>query len=344
MAFNKKRLGVVLTLTAIALFVFGPCHSTIHARETTKKTVSTETKPRIQQYESKQNPDDIDLAGRALGQKISGIEDEVAGITGGWVKYHVFWDVSWLKLGFCLFLILIVLVVDRSVHAIIFVRFRTLTEHRRRLEWTGMLLEALSKPLTLFIWGYGLYLALSPLYPHFAASDGSNLIRLMLRKVADFSGIVAVVWFAYRMVTVVDIYVKRWTESSDYKIDDMLAGLVGKILRVLVVLLGGLLLVQNLTGIEIGPLLASLGLGGLAIALAAKDTVANFFGTVTILLDHPFELGDVITFEGQTGTVELVGFRSTQLRTYEGHQVTIPNNKITNANVTNISRRPFMRW
>ena len=166
----------------------------------------------------------------------------------------------------------------------------------------------------------------------------------MLRKVADFSGIVAVVWFAYRMVTVVDIYVKRWTESSDYKIDDMLAGLVGKILRVLVVLLGGLLLVQNLTGIEIGPLLASLGLGGLAIALAAKDTVANFFGTVTILLDHPFELGDVITFEGQTGTVELVGFRSTQLRTYEGHQVTIPNNKITNANVTNISRRPFMRW
>jgi hypothetical protein len=67
--------------------------------------------------------------------------------------------------------------------------------------------------------------------------------------------------------------------------------LFGKTLRIFIVILAGIIVVQNLTGVEIGPLLASLGIGGLAVALAAKDSIANFFGTLTILFDKPFQVG-----------------------------------------------------
>ena len=338
------RLSVVI-VTLITICFLG---QSFVIAQTEKRSSKDQEKVKVivdeEKSISKPLTDDIDEAGKAISQKVDGIEKKAAARFGDWVAYNVFLGISWLKLGLCAILLLLVFFVDRIVHAVIFVRLRGLAEQRNRLEWTFVFLDALSKPLSLFIWAYGVYFALSPLVPHFAASDGSNILGLVLQKAADFAGIVAVVWLAYRLIALVDVQIRRWTDATDHKIDDMLATLVGKVLRVLVVILGGLILVQNLTGIKIGPLLASLGLGGLAVALAAKDSVANFFGTVTILLDHPFEVGDVITLEGYTGTVESVGFRSTRIRTYEGHQIQIPNSKITNANVTNVSRRPFMRW
>jgi MscS family membrane protein len=104
------------------------------------------------------------------------------------------------------------------------------------------------------------------------------------------------------------------------------------------------LILQNLTGVEIGPLLASLGIGGLAVALAARDSIANFFGTLTILFDKPFQVGQRILIEGNDGVVETVGFRSTRIRTLTGHLLTIPNEKIVNSPVENIGMRPHIRW
>jgi MscS family membrane protein len=337
-----RRAFAVLTIMTVCLL--GCDIASAQAKKTSKSTEDVKVVVDEEKSISKPITDDIDEAGESISNKLESFEKEASSILGGWVSYHVFLGISWLKLGVCAILLLVVFLVDRISHLVIFVRLRGLTEQRRRLEWTSVILDSFSKPLSLFIWAYGAYFALSPLFPHFAASDGSNLFQLVLRKAADFAGIIAVVWLAYRLIALVDVQIKRWTDATDHKIDDMLATLVGRILRVLVIVLGGLILLQNLTGIKIGPLLASLGLGGLAVALAAKDSVANFFGTVTILLDHPFEVGDVITLEGYTGTVETVGFRSTKIRTYEGHQIQIPNSKITNANVENVSRRPFMRW
>ncbi|MBW2603747.1 MAG: mechanosensitive ion channel family protein [Deltaproteobacteria bacterium] len=96
--------------------------------------------------------------------------------------------------------------------------------------------------------------------------------------------------------------------------------------------------------LKIGPLLASLGIGGLAVALAAKDSIANFFGTLTILFDKPFQVGQRITIDQYDGTVENVGFRSTRIRTLTGHLVTIPNEKLVNSSVENIGERPHIRW
>jgi MscS family membrane protein len=85
------------------------------------------------------------------------------------------------------------------------------------------------------------------------------------------------------------------------------------------------------------------GVGGIAIALAAKDTIANFFGSVTIFTDRPFQMGEMVKIGEHCGPVEEVGFRSTRVRTLDGHLVTIPNSLITSSTVENIGRRPFIR-
>ena len=101
-----------------------------------------------------------------------------------------------------------------------------------------------------------------------------------------------------------DFQLKKWAASTDSSIDDVLAPLFGKTLRVFIIIIGGILIIQNLTGVKIGPLLASLGIGGIAIALAAKDSIANFFGTLTILFDKPFQVGERILIDNYDGVVE----------------------------------------
>jgi len=96
-------------------------------------------------------------------------------------------------------------------------------------------------------------------------------------------------------------------------------------------------------GIPIGTLLASAGIGGIAIALGAQDTLKNVFATINLMTDPPFRVGERITFGGYDGIVEDIGLRSTDLRLIDGHLVTIPNQNITGASVENISRREYIR-
>ena len=97
------------------------------------------------------------------------------------------------------------------------------------------------------------------------------------------------------------------------------------------------------SGQEIGAILAGLGLGGLAIALAAQETVKNFFGATVIFAEKPFDIGERINFDGHDGVIESVGLRSTRMRRLDGHLVTIPNGNLAAATVHNIAKRPYIR-
>ena len=140
------------------------------------------------------------------------------------------------------------------------------------------------------------------------------------------------------------IRLKKWAVDTESDVDDMLVPMVGKTLRVFIVLIAAIIIIQSLTGMKIGPLLASLGIGGLAVALAAKESIANFFGTLTILFDKPFKVGERIVIDGNDGIVESVGFRSTRIRMLTGHLLTIPNEKVISSPLENIGKRPFIRW
>lgn len=154
---------------------------------------------------------------------------------------------------------------------------------------------------------------------------------------------VALASFAYNLVIVAEVWLKRAAAATDSKLDDMLVPMVRSSLRIFVIVLAALQIATQLSDKPVTSLLAGLGVGGLALALAAQETVKNFFGSIMIFADKPFEVGDRIVVDGFDGPVETVGFRSTRIRTLEGHLVTIPNGELANKSILNIGKRPYIR-
>jgi len=286
----------------------------------------------------------VDQVGNKVGQKLDILSQQASRYIGSWINVKTFYGITWLKLILCLLMLFVALLIERIVRLIINRRIKKAEIAKDAIKLKQLILEAVNKPISVFIWVYGTYIAISPLFVHFRKPDGVNLVHTVAQKVADFGFAIALFWFVYKLVTIIDFHLKKWTATTESTIDDVLAPLVGKTLRVFIILIGSILIIQNLTGVEIGPLLASLGIGGIAIALAAKDSIANFFGTLTILFDKPFQVGERILIDSYDGVVETVGFRSTRIRTLNGHLVTIPNEKIVNVGLENIGKRPHIRW
>ncbi|MGD9334532.1 MAG: mechanosensitive ion channel family protein [Desulfobacterales bacterium] len=329
---------------SIILWTIAPGYAT--TQTTSKGEVSQKTID--QQTNNTQAPAPkikaMDKAGENIGKGIDKFSRSASLKIGKWIEVDIFAGITWLKLLFCLFLIFLVVMFERLIRWLINSVIRKIPPEEETIAWRKHFLEALTRPLSLFIWSYGIYGAFSPLYIHFAALDGSNLVHTVAQKAADIGGTIALFWLILLFVGILDVYLKKWAAGTESTIDDMLVPIIGKVLRLFVIVIGGIIIVQNLTGLKIGPLLASLGIGGLAVALAAKDSIANFFGTLTILFDKPFQVGQRITIDKYDGIVEYVGFRSTQIRTLTGHLVTIPNEKLVNSSVENIGERPYIRW
>ena len=109
------------------------------------------------------------------------------------------------------------------------------------------------------------------------------------------------------------------------------------------VVVTGVFMMAGLAGVNLSGLIAGLGITGLALALAAKDTVANIFGAISILIDQPFNVGDWIIVDGVEGEVVTIALRTTLIRTSADTLVTVPNSNITNSSVENFSQRRFRR-
>ena len=123
----------------------------------------------------------------------------------------------------------------------------------------------------------------------------------------------------------------------------MLVTMLRKSLRITVVILTVMQAIQMLSDRPLTSVIAGLGVGSLAVALAGQESIKNFFGSLIILADKPFELGQRIQVDGVDGTVETVGMRSTRIRTLDGNLVTYPNGELANKAIINISRRPYIR-
>ncbi len=134
------------------------------------------------------------------------------------------------------------------------------------------------------------------------------------------------------------ILVEAWAAKTESSIDSQLVPLVQRTLKVLVVIIGVLVVLENF-GVNVTALIAGLGIGGIAIAFAAQDTVANVFGTITILLDSPFKVGDRIRIGDTEGFVHEVGFRSTRIRTLYNSILTLPNSMMAKEKIDNLTER-----
>ena len=130
-----------------------------------------------------------------------------------------------------------------------------------------------------------------------------------------------------------------WAEKTDNDLDDQLMPILGRSARSIIWIMA-IIVGLDSAGYNIGALIAGLGIGGLALAMAAKDTVSNIFGGFTIFTDKPFKLGDRIVINGVDGTVSEIGLRSTRINTLAGRMVTMPNSNFADSPVENISAEP----
>lgn len=147
----------------------------------------------------------------------------------------------------------------------------------------------------------------------------------------------------YRIVDILGMYMMKLAEKTESTLDDQIAPLVRKALKVFVVIVGVLAILSNL-GKDIVPLLTGLSIGGLAFALAAQDTIKNFFGSIMIFIDKPFQIGDWITSGNIDGTVEEVGFRATRIRTFRNSVTYVPNGIFADTTVDNHGLRNYRRF
>lgn len=138
------------------------------------------------------------------------------------------------------------------------------------------------------------------------------------------------------------IFIHR-AKHTDNKLDDLIVPLITKSLKIVVVIIGFIYFAQAID-VKISPLLAGLGIGGIGFAFAAQNSIENFFGSVTVLLDRPFQVGDWVVIDNVEGTVIAVGMRSSRVRTFYDSVVTLPNSILVNNQVNNYGMRAYRRW
>ena len=177
----------------------------------------------------------------------------------------------------------------------------------------------------------------------FPALDFPQVADDIVEQLASLLGAVALVMLGFRGVDIFTDVLGRRAELTDSRFDDQLVPLVNTGLKIVTLLIGMLFILGNL-GVNVTSLVAGLGLGGLAVALAAQDTFRNLLGGVTIFADRPFQVGDWVVVGSIEGTVEHVGFRSSRVRTFYNSVVTVPNARIVDTHVDNMGLRQWRRY
>lgn len=208
-------------------------------------------------------------------------------------------------------------------------------------QWDDALFLAAVRPLSVLIWLVGITAAAEVL-PLFSATGelGDGLI-VRLRQV----GIVfTLTWFLVTFVKNIENNVAAESRAGRREVDETTIRAVGRVLRITVIVTATLVGLDTL-GVNIAGLMAAGGIGGLAIGLAAKDMIANFFGGLTVFIDRPFSIGDWIVLKdhGIEGVVENIGWRQTTIRKFDRRPVYVPNSLFTTASVETPSRMTHRR-
>ena len=199
-----------------------------------------------------------------------------------------------------------------------------------------VLVEVLKAPMLFALTLVGFWIGIKRL------SMPANVMA-MIADIYKFLLVISATWFISRAVsTFINVILKEKVNDESSRMDEHALSLIKKVSSFVIWSIGVITALNN-AGVDVGALIAGLGIGGVAIALAAQDTAKNIFAGMMILFDRPFKIGELITIDGTTGYVEDMGIRSTKLRTYSGQLVVIPNYKTADSNLTNITREPSRR-
>lgn len=206
--------------------------------------------------------------------------------------------------------------------------------------------ELTRKPLGYFLLMIFIYIAADflqlPKEWHLVPRDEFGLKMIFIGAYEIFF-LSTIIWICLRLADFIGLILQKKAEIEQNKVNDHIIPFAVDVLKVIIVILGTFIILGTVFKLNIGSIIAGLGIGGLAVALAAKETLENLFGSFTIFTDKPFTIGDTVKVGDFTGTVEKIGFRSTRLRTLDKSYVTIPNKKMIDAELDNLTLRSSQR-
>jgi MscS family membrane protein len=249
------------------------------------------------------------------------------------LRQPVFGNPIWKYLAFTLY-VLLAWLASRLVD---FLFQRVIKRWTARTETTldDLLVELMHGPVKVITFVILLHVGLNVFaWPDWVAKYLSKGLKLVVAW--------SITYMAVKAVDVLMQHLKNRAKEEDRTFDAQVLPVISKTLKIFLVLVAVLVTAQNLD-FNITGILASLSIGGLALGLAAQDTLANLFGAIAIFADKPFRVGERIRLEAIDGTVERIGLRSTCIRNLDGHLVAVPNKTVGNATITNVSRRPNIR-
>lgn len=237
--------------------------------------------------------------------------------------------------GISLSVILGAILVSRLLHWFFKTQIRKLTA-RTKSNLDDLIIDTVEEPVLMGVVVVGIYWGLERLHMSEAA-------QLWVNRLYHVLIVINVTWFFARFAdALIRQYLAPLAERSDNSLDDHIVPIIRRGVKLGIWIMGIVVAMDN-AGYDVGAVLAGLGIGGVAMALAAKDFVANIFGGITVYADKPFKVGDRIQVGGYDGNVTDIGLRSTKIRTAAGRMVTIPNFKFTDSFVENISVEPTRR-
>ena len=265
-----------------------------------------------------------------------------------WIKYEIVPGNALWRFAALLFIFIMAMALGKISQHLISI-FAKVTYGKKKVSVITLFFNSMSKPSYVLI--MAIAFNLSRLLLVFESPQAtppviglSQSIAAAWAKIASVFFAVSIAYALFHLVDIIEYYMRRVTGRTQTKLDDMLVPVIRKSLRITISIISALFIAENILGAgQVKSLIVSAGVGGIAIALAAKDTLSNFFGSITIFADRPFHIHELIKINDYLGTIEEVGFRSSKLRTLEGSLVTIPNSTIANSFIENIGRRGFVR-
>lgn len=242
----------------------------------------------------------------------------------------------WKYLGLIIFLILAFLLYKIVSWIIGYFLIKILNKLLKNSPIIEKYIDPISNPISFLL----VIFSISLFIPYLEIPIGINFWIVDLFKVFVPVTLTLII---YRSSDLIADFYSVLASKTETNVDDQLIPLVRKVMKIIIVILGILYILSEL-GVEITPLLAGASVGGLALALAAQDTLKNFFGSITIYTDSPFEVGDWIVFNGGEGVVEEIKVRSTRIRTFYNSVFSIPNGILADMKIDNMGRRRFRRY
>ncbi|HWO96833.1 MAG TPA: mechanosensitive ion channel family protein [Bacillus sp. (in: firmicutes)] len=236
---------------------------------------------------------------------------------------------EWKNLGIAIGIFLIFLVLRKLFTTYVFKLILGFMKNIK-IDFAAKILESFEKPLRWLFVIIGIQLAL-PYLPFELIEHDTE------RKVFRSLFIWLAAWGIYDLTASTSVIFAHFVKRFDFQIDRIVIPFVEKMVRLIIIVLAFSVIAEE-WGFNVNGFIAGLGLGGLAFALAAKDTIGNFFGGIVIVTEKPFTIGDWIKTPSVEGTVEDITFRSTKVRTFAQALVTVPNSTLSNEPIINWSK------